>query len=94
MSEISASSGRAGHRYNWCPGCGELWLAGWMAAAGVDRCPSCDRHVLAYVGRTPYDAGQASPHDEPDRTRPRQAPEVAVWPSRAAVPREAMAWRR
>lgn len=76
MSEIAALSGRADRRYNWCPGCGELWLAGWMAAAAVDRCPSCDRCVLPYIGRSPYDPGQACADDGPGRMRPREQPKA------------------
>jgi hypothetical protein len=55
MTRSATHDKRAGHRYNWCPSCHELWGAAWMAAARVDRCPICDRHVLAYIGRSPYD---------------------------------------
>jgi hypothetical protein len=72
MFETAASRKLAGRRYNWCPGCGELWLAGWMAAADVDRCPSCGRGVLPYIGRSPYDVGHASADDGPKRARRRR----------------------
>jgi hypothetical protein len=42
-------------RYNWCPTCQELWGAAWMAQAGVQKCPSYEDPVLAYIGRSPYD---------------------------------------
>jgi hypothetical protein len=43
-------------RYNWCPTCQELRGAVWMAHAGLQSCPSCEGPVLAYIGRSPYDA--------------------------------------
>jgi len=56
MSHVAAFPHSAGHRYSWCPSCDELWVTEWMAAQGVHRCPACDGGVLAYVGRSPYDA--------------------------------------
>lgn len=55
MHRNEATGAHAQHRYNWCPGCGELWLAAWMARLSLGTCPSCDSAVLAYVGRSPYD---------------------------------------
>jgi hypothetical protein len=55
MSKSATHGNCAGHRYNWCPSCHELWGAAWMAAARVDRCPTCDCRVLTYIGRSPYD---------------------------------------
>ena len=74
MSRSATHSNREGHRYNWCPGCDELWGAGWMAAARVDRCPRCDGRLLPYVGRSPYDVAPPWADDTPSRAVRAQAP--------------------
>ena len=61
MAQIAATR-KQRRRYNWCPGCRELWVAACMAERGVSTCPSCQSVVLAYVGRSPYD--DAAPNSE------------------------------
>jgi hypothetical protein len=55
MGKVAALGRREARRYNRCPGCGELWVAAWMARVGLRTCPSCACVVLAYIGRSPYD---------------------------------------
>jgi hypothetical protein len=93
MSQNAVSGDRAGRRYNWCPGCGELWLAAWMTAAGVDRCPSCDRGVFPYIGRSPYDTSQACADGRAARMGRRQQPPRAEQRPLSGVPGAAITGR-
>jgi hypothetical protein len=93
MSQSEACPDGAGRRYNWCPGCGELWLVAWMKTARVDLCPSCERRVLPYIGRSPHDTGRACPDGPPVRMRPRREPGRADQHRFAGLPRAAIPGR-
>jgi hypothetical protein len=89
MSHIAAASPHsAGHRYDWCPSCDELWVTEWMAAEGVHRCPICRGRVLAYVGRSPYDMPRGRAKDPPGPATATQARDgpisalASVYPAR------------
>jgi hypothetical protein len=94
MSHIAAFPRSGGHRYSWCPSCHELWLTEWMAAAGVDRCPACDRRVLAYVGRSPYDmpGGRANDPPGPGTTPPTRDGRISAPASISAARRSLGGW--
>jgi hypothetical protein len=81
MSKTATHSTRAGHRYNWCPSCHELWGAAWMAAARVNRCPACDCRVLTYIGRSPYDRVGPGSDDTSSRSSRRQGSNLAGFAS-------------